>query len=68
MALVPIASYALLHSSSFITRAATEMGYGMNPIVLKIKFLTQQYTTNLLSMLSCAEIAMLPILVAMVFV
>uniref|UniRef100_A0A915D2B7 Transmembrane protein 33 n=1 Tax=Ditylenchus dipsaci TaxID=166011 RepID=A0A915D2B7_9BILA len=68
MALVPITLYALLHGLNFSLKSATELGYGSAPVVVQATQLkTQQVTGNILSTIACAEIAIFPIFIAMIF-
>jgi len=67
MALLPIFLYALLHTTSFALKAATSLGYANNPTVQKISTLKTQHTGNLLSCIACAEVAIMPVCIGLIF-
>uniref|UniRef100_A0A158Q7K4 Transmembrane protein 33 n=1 Tax=Elaeophora elaphi TaxID=1147741 RepID=A0A158Q7K4_9BILA len=67
MALMPIFLYGLLHSVNFATQICYAIGKATS-VADKISELTRQHTQNLLGIIACSEIFLMPMLVAMVFV
>ncbi|VDO27115.1 membrane protein - rat, putative [Brugia malayi] len=66
MALMPIFLYGLLHAVNFITQICYALGKATN-VADKMSELTRQHTQNLLGIIACSEIFLMPMLVAMVF-
>ncbi|CAG9530606.1 unnamed protein product [Cercopithifilaria johnstoni] len=67
MALMPIFLYGLLHVINFATQICYAIGKATN-MADKVSELTRQHTQNLLGIIACSEIFLMPMLVAMVFV
>uniref|UniRef100_A0A915PB37 Uncharacterized protein n=1 Tax=Setaria digitata TaxID=48799 RepID=A0A915PB37_9BILA len=67
MALMPIFLYALLHTVNFLVQICHGIGKATN-IADKMSEITRQHTQNLLGVIACSEIFLLPILIIMVFV
>lgn len=67
MALVPVFLYALLNACSFIVQLFNAIGNGSNAAIRKIAELTNANTQNMLNVIACSEILVMPILVVMIF-
>ncbi|KAM3723703.1 Transmembrane protein [Dirofilaria immitis] len=67
MALMPIFLYGLLHSMNFAIQICYAVGKAAN-VADKISELIRQHTQNLLGVIACSEIFLMPMLVAVVFV
>lgn len=61
--------YAVLHDINFGIKLANATGNGQNSLVTKAsQIVSSANTANILSMIACAEIAVIPIFIAMIFV
>ncbi|VDK73207.1 unnamed protein product [Litomosoides sigmodontis] len=67
MALMPIFLYGLLHAVNFAIQMCYAVGKATN-LADRLSELTRQHTQNLLGIIACSEIFLMPMLVAMVFV
>lgn len=68
MALVPILLYAFLHGINFCKKIANATGNSQNSLIIKAsQIVSPANTANILSMIACAEIAVIPIFIAMIF-
>lgn len=69
MALVPITLYAFLHGVNYFVKLGNATGNNQNLFVIKAtQILSNDNRSNILSMIACAEIAVIPIFIAMIFV
>ncbi|VDN04938.1 unnamed protein product [Thelazia callipaeda] len=66
MALVPIFLYGLLHAASFAVQICHATG-NATEMSNKVQELVRQHTQNLLGVIACSEVFLMPMLVAMVF-
>lgn len=66
VALMPIFLYGLLHTVSFATQICYALGKATT-LADRVSELTRQHTQNLLGIIACSEIFLMPMLVAMVF-
>ncbi|VDK62108.1 unnamed protein product [Onchocerca ochengi] len=66
MALMPVFLYGLLHSANFAIQICHAVGKATN-VADKMFELIRQHTQNLLGVIACSEIFLMPMLVAMVF-
>ncbi|VDL81552.1 unnamed protein product [Nippostrongylus brasiliensis] len=68
MALLSITLFAALHAASQIVKLLNAIGHGGSNFALRLASLTQQHTTNCLSIIACGEIFLIPVLISMIFV
>lgn len=67
VALIPITLYAIWHSLAFVIKVAGVLNYTDKPIIQKLNRFKSAQTENVLGLIACSEIFLLPIFFAMIF-
>lgn len=67
VALMPIFLYGLLHTVNFATQVCYAIGKATN-VADRVSELIRHHTQNILGIVACSEIFLMPMLIAMVFV
>uniref|UniRef100_A0A914WDB0 Gustatory receptor n=1 Tax=Plectus sambesii TaxID=2011161 RepID=A0A914WDB0_9BILA len=67
MALMPVLLFSVLHSSSFTIQLLDAIGQSQLFLRRWLTTLTESYTQNLLSVIACTEIFLMPLVIGMIF-
>lgn len=67
MALMPIFLYAILHAASFTVQICNAIGRGTSNYARTVNELISGHTENLLGVIACSEIFIMPLFIAMIF-